>query len=406
MLGGPVRGGGVRGAGEVRARVDRSGMTGRAGAAGLVGTAGTAGPEAGAAPASPAVDAAPAPAPLPLRCRVVEHTAPRTVRLVEEALDPPGAGQVLVATRVSAISAGTELLVHRGEVAAGEALDETLEALGGRFAWPVRYGYAAVGDVVTLGPLAPRELLGRRVFAFQPHRSHFVAAASELVPLPADLDCGTAALLPSMETALSLIMDARPVPGERVLVAGQGVIGLLVTALLARMPLAAIVAVDPLPARRRAALALGATAAIEPGDAARALGADGADVAFELSGDPSALDQAIRATGREGRVVVGSWYGTRRAAVELGTHFHRGRLTVRSSQVSRIDPALAGRWSKARRLAFALELLRRIRPGALITHRFPVERAAAAFHLLDTSPGDVLQVLLTYEEEGQCTASA
>src|SRR5690606_2911712 len=83
-----------------------------------------------------------------------------------------------------------------------------------------------------------------------------------------------------------------------------------------------------------------------------------------------------RATGREGRVVVGSWYGTRRAAVELGTHFHRGRLTVRSSQVSRINPALAGRWSKARRLAFALELLRRIRPGALITHRFPVERAA------------------------------
>src|SRR5690606_20106625 len=219
------------------------------------------------------------------------------------------------------------------------------------------------------------------------------------------LDSGTAALLPSMETALSLVMDARPVPGEKVLVAGQGVIGLLVTALLARMPLEAIVAVDPLPARRRAALAMGATAAVEPGEAADALGGDGADVAFERSGDPGALDEVLRATGREGRVVVGSWYGTRRADIELGTHFHRGRLTVRSSQVSRIDPTLAGRWTKRRRLAFALEMLRRIRPGALITHRFPVERAAAAFHLLDTSSDAVLQVLLTYEEE-QCTGSA
>src|SRR5690606_10994878 len=125
----------------------------------------------------------------------------------------------------------------------------------------------------------------------------------------------------------------------------------------------------------------------------------------ELSGNPAALDDVLRATGREGRVVVGSWYGTRRAPIELGTHFHRGRLTVRSSQVSRIDPALAGRWTKARRLGFAIELLRRIRPGALVTHRFPVERAAAAFHLLDTSPGAALQVLLTYEEE-QCTGSA
>lgn len=353
----------------------------------------------------PAATSQPVPRSDPVRCRVVEHVAPRAVRVVEEALDPPGPGRVLVATRVSAISAGTELLVHRGEVAVGEVLDESLEALGGRFAWPVRYGYAAVGDVVALGPLAPRELLGRRVFAFQPHRSHFVAAADDVVPLPADLDSGTAALLPSMETALSLVMDARPVPGEKVLVAGQGVIGLLVTALLARMPLEAIVAVDPLPARRRAALAMGATAAVEPGEAADALGGDGADVAFELSGDPGALDEVLRATGREGRVVVGSWYGTRRADIELGTHFHRGRLTVRSSQVSRIDPTLAGRWTKRRRLAFALEMLRRIRPGALITHRFPVERAAAAFHLLDTSSDAVLQVLLTYEEE-QCTGSA
>ncbi|HEX7118846.1 MAG TPA: zinc-binding alcohol dehydrogenase [Longimicrobiales bacterium] len=346
----------------------------------------------------------------PLRCRVVEHAAPRVVRVVDEPLGPPGPGRVLVATRVSAISAGTELRLHRGEAPEGARLDETLDALAGRFAWPVRYGYAAVGDVVAAGADAPRGLLGRRVFAFQPHRSHFVAAAGDVVPVPDELDTPTAALLPSMETALGLIMDARPLAGERVVVFGQGVVGLLTTALLARMPLAALVAVDPVPARRRAALGLGATAAAAPGDAdaiAAALAPDGADLAFELSGDPAALDDAIHATGREGRVIVGSWYGTRRAPIDLGTHFHRARLTVRSSQVSRIDPALAGRWTKTRRLDFAMEMLRRIRPAGLITHRFPVEQAAAAFRLLDEAPGTALQVLLTYDnEEDACTGSA
>ncbi|HEX6939225.1 MAG TPA: zinc-binding alcohol dehydrogenase [Longimicrobiales bacterium] len=345
-----------------------------------------------------------------VRCRVVEHVAPRVVRVVEEPLGAPGPGRVLVATRVSAISAGTELLVHRGEVPAGVALDESIEALRARFAWPVRYGYAAVGDVIGGGEGTRPELIGRRVFAFQPHRSHFVERAEAVVPLPETLDAGTAAMLPSMEAALGLVMDARPLPGERVLVAGQGVVGLLTTALLARIPLAALVVVDPIPARRRAALALGATAAVEPGDAealVAGLTPGGADLAFELSGNPAALNEVVRATGREGRIIVGSWYGTRRAALDLGTRFHRARLTVRSSQVSRIDPALAGRWSKARRLAFAVELLRRLRPAGLITHRFPVARAAAAFRLLDQTPGDALQVLLTYDDEEEgCTGSA
>ncbi len=344
-----------------------------------------------------------------VRCRIVEHAAPGTVRVVEEPLPAPGAGCVLVATRVSAISAGTELLVYRGRIPADAPLDDTLGALRGRFAWPVRYGYAAVGAVVAAGKGAPPELVGRRVFAFQPHRSHFVAAADEVVPLPADLDAGTAALLPTMETALSLVMDGRPLPGERVLAAGQGVVGLLATALLARMPLAALVAVDRLDGRRRAALELGATAAVAPGDVdslARHLGTDGADLAFEMTGDPAALDEVIRASGREGRVVVGSWYGTRRAPIDLGTHFHRGRITLRSSQVSHIDPALRGRWSQRRRLDFALELLRRLRPGRLVTHRFRVEDAAAAFRLLDRAPGDALQVLLTYGEDEGCTGSA
>jgi 2-desacetyl-2-hydroxyethyl bacteriochlorophyllide A dehydrogenase len=333
--------------------------------------------------------------------RVVEHAGPRAVRVVEEPMPEPGAGQVSVATRVTAISAGTELLVYRGEVPDDAPLDDVLPALDGRFSWPVRYGYAAVGTITAGGAGVQPERIGREVFAFQPHRDRFVAPVTEVVPLPAGMDAEAAVLLPGVETALGLVMDGRPLPGERILVVGLGAVGLLTTGILAHMPLAALVAVDPLPERRRHALRLGAGAALDPDDAAalrRHLGGDGADLTYELTGNPAALDVAIRETGREGRLILGSWYGTRRASVDLGTHFHRGRLTVRSSQVSRIDPALCGRWSKARRLAFALELIPKLRPERLITHRFPIDDAPAAFHLLDTAPEHAIQVLITYDD--------
>jgi threonine dehydrogenase-like Zn-dependent dehydrogenase len=160
---------------------------------------------------------------------------PRRVDVVEEAEAPPRAGEVLVRTRVSAISAGTELLVYRGELPAGLALDETLPALAGAsFAYPVRYGYAAVGDVVAVGAGVAATWRGRRVFGFAPHASTFVAAVADVYPVPDGLDAERAALFASMETAVNLVLDGAPRLGERVAVIGQGVVGLLATAVLAR----------------------------------------------------------------------------------------------------------------------------------------------------------------------------
>jgi threonine dehydrogenase-like Zn-dependent dehydrogenase len=67
-----------------------------------------------------------------------------------------------------------------------------------------------------------------------------------------------------------------------------------------------------------------------------------------------------------------------------------------SSQVSRLAPGLSGRWTKSRRMGFAVELLARLRPSRLITHRFPFEQAAEAYELLDKRPEETGQVLLEY----------
>jgi 2-desacetyl-2-hydroxyethyl bacteriochlorophyllide A dehydrogenase len=339
-----------------------------------------------------------------VRRRALVFTGPRRVSVIDEELGSPPPGALLVRTRVSAISAGTELLAFRGELPADVPLDETLPALageGGRGAWtfPFRFGYAAVGEVIGVGDgVAASDWIGRHVFSFQPHGSAFFVAAGEAWPVPDGIDLEKAALLANAETAVNLILDGGPRVGERVAVFGQGVVGLLATALLVQFPLQMLVVVDRVAGRAARGRALGASAAVSSVEDARAALADaGADLAFELTGNPQVLNDALAVTGREGRVVVGSFYGRKQSAVDLGGHFHRGRIAIVGSQVSHIAPALTARWDRQRRRDVAWQLLRRVDSAGFTSHRFPVGEAAAAYALLDADAPAALQVLLTYD---------
>ncbi len=343
-----------------------------------------------------------------LERRALFFTGARRVQVQREVLPSPAAGQVLVETGMSAISPGTELLIYRGQAPADLPADEGIAALPGRLTFPLRYGYAAVGRVAALGSGVPAAWQDRRVFAFQPHASHFLASPEELLPLPETISTEDSVLLPNVETAVNLLHDGRPLVGEQVAVFGQGVVGLLTTALLARIPLARLVTLDLHPLRRRASLDLGAYDALDPAtpdvldrlqSRLRGLGDYmGADLVFELSGAPQALDLAIRAAGFNARILIGSWYGVKRADLDLGGRFHRSRLRLISSQVSSIDPELTGRWSKARRMQVAVDLLAQIRPSRWITHRFPIADAARAYELLDHRPEEAIQVVFTYPD--------
>lgn len=328
--------------------------------------------------------------------RALYFSAPRTVSVRDLAVPEPGPDEVRVRTERSAISPGTELLVYRDEVSPDLVADETIDALDGTMSYPVKYGYASVGTVTAVGGAVDDDWLDRRVFSFHPHESHYVASPDDLVPttLPAE----AAAFVANMEAAVNFVMDARPRIGERAVVFGQGPVGLLTTALLSSFPLADLVTVDRFERRRDLSRRFGADATLVPdADVAAALPDDGADVTFELSGDPAALDDAIGAAGYAGRVIVGSWYGTKDVSLDLGGEYHRSHVRVRSSQVSRIDPDHAGRWDKDRRMALVTRLLERVDVSDLVTHRFPIDRADEAYRLLDERKADVVQVLLTYD---------
>jgi 2-desacetyl-2-hydroxyethyl bacteriochlorophyllide A dehydrogenase len=333
-------------------------------------------------------------------------SAPGSIEIHSTCLPEIGPEQVSIHTLLTGISPGTELLAYRGELPEADPELLTIDPHAGSGSYPMSSGYCSVGVVDQIGDRVDPWWQGRMVFGFLPHRSAHVAHPDELVPLPYRLSAELATFIPNLETAIGLVMDARPVIGERVVVIGQGIVGLLVTRLLARYPLGLLATLDRIPARREWSVEAGSDLAVDPEnptdvgllDVALRGNQPGADLVIELSGNPAALNEAIRLTGYGGRIIAGSWYGSKPAALELGGRFHRNRISLTSSQVSTIGPDLSARWTKSRRMAMVLDLLPELGLESLITHRFPIEQAADAFGLLDSRPENVLQVVLTCDD--------
>ena len=333
--------------------------------------------------------------------------APYEIDIADEVLPEPASNQVLIQSRFSAISHGTEMLIYRGQFPADTSADDIIPELQRPLHYPLKYGYAVVGDVIDTGSGVDRDLMGQTVFCLHPHESSFIAGVDSIIPLPADIDPGDALFLANMETAVNFLMDGKPVIGEKVVVFGQGVVGLLTTSLLAEFPLGGLLALEPIKLRREMSRNVGARLALDPGQAdtpdqlAAQLGSgraeDGADLVYELSGNPAALEQAMAITGFNGRIFIGSWYGDRPAALDLGSRFHRRRLRLISSQVSTLTPDLAARWSRQRRFDVAWDMIRRLQPGKFITQRIPFSQAGAAYELIDKDPATTIQLVLEYE---------
>ncbi len=325
----------------------------------------------------------------------------RAVQLRDEALPAPGAGQLQIQTLLSGISHGTEMLAYRGEIPAGTSFD--LPTLQGSFDFPLKYGYAAVGRVARVGPGVHGWRAGQPVFALHPHQDRFNAPVEMVFPLPDGVSPERGVLFANLETALNALLDQPIRVGERVAVFGLGVVGCLIACLAKRNGAGVVLGVDPRPIRRSMARGLGTDLAFAPAPGlpervAELSGGRGADVVFEASGNPAALQMAIDVVARNGTVVVCSWYGTKAATLLLGGRFHRDRLNLRGSQVGTVDPALLPRWDRTRRSEVVLELLRHLPLDDLITHRVPFEQAADAYRLIEERPDEVMQVVLTYRD--------
>jgi threonine dehydrogenase-like Zn-dependent dehydrogenase len=199
-----------------------------------------------------------------------------------------------------------------------------------------------------------------------------------------------AVLAANRETALNAHWDAGSGPGDRIVVVGGGVLGLLVAWLAARIPGAEVTLVDIDPGRAALARHLGFAFALPdgaPGDA---------DLVFHASASGPGLTTAIKAAGFEAKIVELSWYGEGEVSAPLGGAFHARRLQLISSQVGQIEPSRRPRWDYARRSLTAMALLSDERLDTLITREIAFADAATEIPAVLAADWPGLTAVLRY----------
>jgi threonine dehydrogenase-like Zn-dependent dehydrogenase len=304
-------------------------------------------------------------------------------------LPAPGPEEVLVRTRYSGISRGTETLVFRGEVPTTQYAAMRAPFQDGDFPAPVKYGYLNVG-VVEEGPPG---LVGRVVFCLYPHQTAYVVPADAVIPVPDGVPAARAVLAGTVETAVNALWDAAPLVGDRITVVGAGMVGCCVAGVLARFPGSRVQLVDTDPGRAGVAAALGV------GFALPAYADGGRDLVVHASATSAGLQRSLELLAPEGTVVELSWYGDREVSLSLGGSFHSGRLTIRSSQVGTVSPARRASRTFADRLALALDLLRDPAFDALITGETRFDQLPDVLARLAAGDRTGLCHLITYDGE-------
>ncbi|GAA1919248.1 zinc-dependent alcohol dehydrogenase [Nocardioides marmoribigeumensis] len=289
--------------------------------------------------------------------RALWVTGPCRCEIRSEPLPEPGAADVLVRTRFSAVSRGTERLVLRGGVPADQRERMRAPHQVGDFPWPVKYGYLSVGVVVAGAP----DLVGRDVFCLHPHQTAYVVPARDVTPLPEGVPARRGVLVGAVETAVNALWDVPPLLGDRVTVVGAGMVGCAAARLLAGVPGVEVTLVDLDASRGAVAETLGVRFALPeaaPGEQ---------DLVLHASATPEGLALALGLLTTGGTVTELSWYGDRVVPLPLGGDFHSRRLALRSTQVGTVSPTARSRWDHAGRRSLALDLLRDPAYDALLT---------------------------------------
>src|SRR5258707_4428262 len=198
-----------------------------------------------------------------MNARQVILAEPFKVVVREVDLSSPAANQILVATEVSAVSAGTELAVYTGTHQ--WLKDPSLPD----WKFPFRPGYSAAGTVVAVGSGVSGWKAGDRVSYPGNHASHELLTIGHergrLWKLPANLEFDKAAVACIARYGLGASVRSGLTLGRSFAVLGLGIIGQFALRCAIAAGASPVVGIDAVKMRREAALAAGADFAIDPG---------------------------------------------------------------------------------------------------------------------------------------------
>ena len=369
--------------------------------------------------------------------QIEQHYRSGRMRVVDVPAPRPGPGAALVRSTVSLISAGTEKqIVELAKASlAGKAMArpdlvrqvirkartegvmQTIQKVRSKLDTPIPLGYSLAGVVIEAGA-ASGVAVGDRVACagagFANHAEYNVVPKNLMARIPDGVSDEAASFATVGAIALQGVRIANPQLGERVVVMGLGLIGLLTVQLL-KANGCRVLGYDPNPERAALAKLLGADEAVSAGLDAAALAftaGHGADAVLLTASTPSneQINRAAAISRMKGRVVVVGLVGMqldrepfykRELDLRLAMSTGPGRYDADYEQGGRDYPLPFVRWTEQRNLEAFLELVAsgRVTPERLITHRFPIDDALAAYAVLEGKLPS-LAITLSYDAQG------
>ena len=359
------------------------------------------------------------------------------LKVAEVPVPRVGDGCLLVASRASLISSGTEKqLVDLARASlAGKAmarpdlvrrvvrnvqrdgLRPTIEKVFAKLDTPIPLGYSLAGEVLEVGRKITGLAVGDRVAcagAGLANHAEFNTVPKNLtVPIPQGVDDEAASFVTLGAIALEDVRLVEPTLGERIVVMGLGIIGLLTVQLL-KANGCRVLGFDPNPSRVALARHLGADVALSEGlregvaGFTQGRGADGVIVtASSKSSEP--INTAAEVSRLKGRIVVVGMIGMtidrepfykRELQLKLSLSYGPGRHDPDYEILGHDYPLPYVRWTEQRNMEAFLDLVAegKVTPKALVTHRFEIKNAHEAYTLMESGEQH-LAILLTYPED-------
>jgi bacteriochlorophyllide a dehydrogenase len=327
-----------------------------------------------------------------MKAKAIVFRGPKQVELSEVTLKPLSSTDVLVETWWSSISTGTEKMAYNGLIPSWP------------FIFPFIPGYETVGKIIKAGEHVNQGLIGRFAyvagsFGYEGVNAAF-GGASEYIVCPVEsittLDeienpkCGIA--LPLGATALHIVDLAR-VEGKKVLVLGQGAVGILAAELAKHMGATLVAATEP--HQHRLDLS-SADLKVNPDteDVSVALAGHEFDVLIDSTGVMSAIDLGLRFLKFHGVVVFGGYY--QRMNIDYSQAFQKELSFIAAKQ-----------WAKGD-LERVRELIRQRKLNAerIFTHRETVGSDITKAYIQAFSDQNCLKMVLNWKPDEQADPKA
>jgi 2-desacetyl-2-hydroxyethyl bacteriochlorophyllide A dehydrogenase len=329
----------------------------------------------------------------------IVFTQPGQVMIEQRPLPEASQGQVLVRTKRTLISTGTELTILSGDFPKDSAWSRY-----GRF--PFVPGYDNVGEVIAVGKGVDDEWVGRRVASYGQHARYATIDAYSLRPIDEEVPDEYAVFSTMAEIALNGVRRGGVRLGDAVVIYGAGLVGQLAARFCGLCGARPVVVIDLAQLRLSRLpkesffIALNPKANDVVAEVRKETGGRMADVVFEATGNQGLIPAEFNCLREQGKFVVLS---SPRGKTELDLHdlCNSPSYTIIGAH-NRSHPRHSSPdnpWTGRRDAEFFFGLVStgELDVGSLISHRIPYSEAPEIYRQLLKDRSGFMGVILQWD---------